>query len=180
MTTAVLPKKAQKKHWAAEFGKREKAVEVFQTAARMIHERGFHATSMNDLAAVELTIPGLYHYIGSKQEMLFRIMTLAMNQLENLVVEPALKEQDAESRLRLIIVNHALLVTSGLGEITILVDEISGLSDAQRETVAERKRVYLNLIRETLDELKAEGKLREVDITTASFSLFGMILWLSR
>jgi hypothetical protein len=36
------------------------------------------------------------------------------------------------------------------------------------------------LIRDTLNRLKEEGKLSQVDVTTASFSLLGMILWLSR
>jgi hypothetical protein len=35
-------------------------------------------------------------------------------------------------------------------------------------------------VRGTLKQLKEEGKLRDVDVTVAAFSLFGMILWLSR
>jgi TetR/AcrR family transcriptional regulator, cholesterol catabolism regulator len=31
-----------------------------------------------------------------------------------------------------------------------------------------------------LIELKKEGKLREIDLTTATFTLLGMIIWLSR
>jgi len=36
------------------------------------------------------------------------------------------------------------------------------------------------MIRQTLTELRGQGKLRDVDITAASFSLLGMIIWLSR
>ncbi|MBA3805386.1 MAG: hypothetical protein H0X14_06700 [Acidobacteria bacterium] len=35
-------------------------------------------------------------------------------------------------------------------------------------------------MRNTLNELKAEGKLQDVDPTAATFSLLGMINWLSR
>ena len=41
-------------------------------------------------------------------------------------------------------------------------------------------RVYLDLVRDTLKELKAAGRLRDVDPTVAAFSLIGMILWLPR
>ena len=41
-------------------------------------------------------------------------------------------------------------------------------------------RVYVNLIRDTLVELKAAGRLRDVNPTVATFSLLGMILWLPR
>jgi hypothetical protein len=41
-------------------------------------------------------------------------------------------------------------------------------------------RIYLDLIRDTLLELKAKGRLRDVDVTVAAFSVIGMILWLPR
>ncbi len=41
-------------------------------------------------------------------------------------------------------------------------------------------RVYVEVVRRTLDELKAAGRLRPVDRTTAAFSVIGMILWLPR
>jgi hypothetical protein len=43
-----------------------------------------------------------------------------------------------------------------------------------------RKRVYVDLIRETLSELQTQGKLKDVDVTVAAFSLLAMILWLAR
>jgi len=35
-------------------------------------------------------------------------------------------------------------------------------------------------VKQTLEQLAAEGKLRDVNPTVATFSLFGMILWISR
>ncbi len=36
------------------------------------------------------------------------------------------------------------------------------------------------MIRQTLIQLKDQGKLRDVDVTAAAFSVLGMIIWLSR
>jgi len=41
-------------------------------------------------------------------------------------------------------------------------------------------RIYFDLVRDTLGELKAAGRLRDVDLTVAAFSVIGMILWLPR
>jgi Tetracyclin repressor-like, C-terminal domain len=41
-------------------------------------------------------------------------------------------------------------------------------------------RLYFDLIRNTLLELRAARRLREVDATVATFSILGMILWLPR
>ncbi|MFN7926488.1 MAG: hypothetical protein U0Y68_00820 [Blastocatellia bacterium] len=44
----------------------------------------------------------------------------------------------------------------------------------------ERKRVYLNLVRRTLDELRVEGKLKDIDTTVGAFTIFGTVMWLAR
>ena len=88
-------------------------------------------------------------------------------------------------RLRTIITNHVHLITSrstsqGNNPVTIVVDEVAGLTVAQRRKIDQRKRAYVDLIREALSELKESGKLRDLDVIAATFSLLGMILWLSR
>ncbi len=49
--------------------------EVIEVSARVFADRGYQATSMVDLSeATGLTSGGLYHYIGSKEKLLFRIL----------------------------------------------------------------------------------------------------------
>ena len=160
--------------------------EIYRAAAKIICEKGYDATSMNDIAdAVGITKAGIYHHIPGKKDLLFRIMTFGMDSLEEQVIVPAREVADPELRLRTIIVNHVKLITSrstpqGYNFVTIVVDEVAGLTAAHRRKINQRKRVYVDLVRDTLRELKAEGKLRDVDLTAAAFSLLGMILWLSR
>jgi TetR/AcrR family transcriptional regulator, cholesterol catabolism regulator len=160
--------------------------EIYRAAAQIICEKGYDATSMNDIAeAVGITKAGLYHHISGKKDLLFRIMNFGMDSLEEQVIQPARAIEDAEQRLETIITNHVHLITSrstpqGNNPVTIVVDEVAGLAPAHRRKIDQRKRAYVDLIRETLDRLKMEGKLREVDVTAAAFSLLGMILWLSR
>jgi len=160
--------------------------EIYRAAARIICDKGYDATSMNDIAeAVGITKSGLYHHISGKRNLLFGIMNFGMDSLEEQVIAPARAVADAEERLRTIITNHVQLITSrstsqGNNPVTIIVDEVAGLTPAQRRKINLRKRAYVDLIRETLAQLDMEGKLWEVDKTAAAFSLLGMILWLSR
>ncbi|MEM8997328.1 MAG: hypothetical protein AAGF23_21270, partial [Acidobacteriota bacterium] len=39
---------------------------------------------------------------------------------------------------------------------------------------------YFDFIRRTLEALRTDGRLRDVDTTTATFSLLGIVMWLSR
>jgi AcrR family transcriptional regulator len=164
----------------------DRLAEIYRAAARIICEKGYDATSMNDIAdAVGITKSGLYHHVSSKRNLLFSIMNFGLDSLEEQVIIPARAVTDAEQRLRAIITSHVHLITSrstsqGNNPVTIVVDEVAGLTPAQRRKTDQRKRAYVDLIRETLEELKAKGKLTDVDVTAATFSLLGMILWLSR
>ncbi len=136
---------------------------------------------MNDIAeAAGLTKAGIYHYIRGKEELLFEIMTYAMDNLEERVIAPARQIADPEERLRSIVEGHTNSVLEGVGAITIILEEMSALTAAHRRAIKARKRAYFELIRQTLQELESGGKLRDVDLTTAAFSLLGMILWISR
>jgi len=159
----------------------ERLAEVYRTAAQIILRKGYDATSINDIAnALGMTKAGLYHYINGKKELLFDIMNFGLDELDEEVATPARAIADAGERLRFIIASHARLVTRGQGAITILVDEITALTPAQSRIITRRKREYFDRLREVLNELKSQGKLQDVDTTTATFSLLGMVNWLSR
>jgi AcrR family transcriptional regulator len=159
----------------------ERLAEIYRTAAQIILRKGYDATSVNDIAnALGMTKAGLYHYISGKKELLFDIMNFGLDELEEEVAVPARAIKDAEARLRFIVSAHAQLVTRGQGAITILVDEVTALTPAQGRKITQRKREYFDNLRGLLDELKASGRLQDVDTTAATFCLLGMINWLSR
>ena len=171
--------KAQKK--PAPAPKENRLAEVYRAAAQIILRKGYDATSINDIAnELGMTKAGLYHYINGKKELLFDIMNFGLDELENEVVTPAHSIIDPAARLRFIIASHARLVTRGHGAITLLVDEITALTPVQYRKITQRKRAHFDRLRAVLITLKSEGRLQDVDTTVATFSLLGMINWLSR
>ncbi len=173
--------KAQKSPAPNPAPNKERLAEVYRAAAQIILRKGYDATSINDIAnALGMTKAGLYHYINGKKELLFDIMNFGLDELEEEVVIPAQSIADTAARLHFIIASHARLVTRGDGAITILVDEIAALTPAQNRKITRRKRAHFDRLREVLNKLKSEGMLQDVDTTVATFSLLGMINWLSR
>lgn len=161
--------------------------QIYFAAARLFHEKGYDGTTMDEIAAaIGVTKATIYHFTNSgKQDLLFGIISYGMDTLDRAVIEPAHAIKDAETRLRAIINNHVKLVvegtmTTGGNPVTVVVDEVGGLSPAQRRGIDARKRAYVDLIRQTLEQLQAEGKLKEVDVTAVAFNLLGMIMWLAR
>ena len=155
--------------------------EICRTAAQIFRDRGYDATSVSDVArALGMTKAGLYHYFDSKEALLFEIMTYGLDRVRDEVVLPARLIRDPEERLRQIVFRHARIATRGRGAVTHLGDEIRALPPATRRQIEERMRLYMELMRDTLIELKNAGRLRDIDPTVACFSVIGMILWLPR
>jgi AcrR family transcriptional regulator len=159
----------------------ERADHIYRVAAEVMCQKGYEATSMNDIAdSVGLTKAGLYHYIRGKEDLLFQIMSYGMDMVDQDAIAPAKQVEDALERLRTIVSRHFKRVLEVGGAVSILLDEMYALTPAHRRAIKARKRAYFDLVRETLDQLAAEGKLRGVSPTVATFSLFGMVNWVSR
>jgi len=154
---------------------------IYRVAAEVMCQKGYEATSMNDLAgAVGLTKAGLYHYIRGKEDLLFQIMSYGMDMVDQDVITPAKQVADASERLHIIIARHSKRVVEVGGAVSILLDEMYALTPAHRRTIKGRKRAYFELVRETLEQLALEGKLRDVSPSVGTFCLFGMLSWVSR
>jgi AcrR family transcriptional regulator len=155
--------------------------EICRTAAQIIRKQGYDATSVRDIArALGMTKAGLYHYISGKEALLFEIMNFGMDQIADEVVAPTRDLRDPAERLRQIMIRHARISTRAHGAVSQLADELRALPPAARKKVKLRMRAYFELVRGTLAELKRAGRLRQVDLTVATFAVLGMILWQSR
>lgn len=154
---------------------------IYQAAARKIHEKGYDATSLQDIAeAVGVTKGGLYHYIDGKKSLLFKIMSYRLDLLENRVMAPSAMLPDAEQQLRSVItLNTRLIIDNGM-EMTILLDESNGLTKEHLREVAARRLDYYQFVRGIIERLKTEGKLHDLDVTIATQNLIGQLHWLAR
>jgi AcrR family transcriptional regulator len=169
------------KHAVPMWRKEDRTDHIYRVAADIMCQKGYEATSMNDIAdAVGLTKAGIYHYIRGKEDLLFEIMSFGMDMVDEDVIAPAREIADAGERLRIMVERHARRIMEQGGAVTILLEEMHALSTAHRRTIRQRKRIYFDLVRGTLEELSGEGRLRDVDPTIAAYSVLGMLLWTSR
>ena len=158
--------------------------EILRTAAHVILERGFELISLVDVArASNVSKAGLYYHFRSKQELLAAIVSYAQD-LHEEEVQKVLAgcSEGAEQELCRLIHSHAMMMTQedDAAFAILAVDEMRSLLPADRAQVARRKRSYLGVLRERLERLAAAGKLRDVDITAATHTLAGMVLWLPK
>ena len=158
--------------------------EILRRSAHLFLERGFEVTSLVDIAdAIGICKAGLYYHFRSKQKLLAAIINYAQDIHEHEVEKELADSRGGdEEELRRLIHAHAMMMTreDDAAFAILAVDEMRSLLPADRTQIARRKRAYLDLIRERLERLAAAGKLRDVDITTATHTLAGMVLWLPK
>src|ERR1700691_5515365 len=169
--------------------------EILRTAARLFQQRGYDATSMNDVAAaLRLSKGGLYHHFQSKDEILFEIMNHAMEITQDLVIAPVRRITDPEERLRALIRLHIEVVLSPRDrEITVMLHENHPLPPALRKRINSRKKEYIHFLENLMAEVQNEevqnkevqNKTRQSHSTknkvsprAAAFALLGMINWI--
>ena len=157
--------------------------EILRTAARLFQQRGYDATSMNDVAAaLKLSKGGLYHHFQSKDEILYEIMNHAMEITQERVLNPVRSIADPEERLRALIRLHIEVVLSPRDrEITVMLHENHPLPPALRKRINARKKDYIHFLESLMTEVqnKAQHQTRgKVSPRAAAFALLGMINWI--
>ena len=159
--------------------------EILRTAARLFQQRGYDATSMNDVAgALSLSKGGLYHHFQSKDEILFEIMDHAMQITEERVLNPVRGIADPEERLRTLIRLHIEVVLSPRDrEITVMLHENHPLPPSLRKRINVRKKDYVHFLEKLMTEVQGKKKAQNpskgrVSPRAAAFALLGMINWI--
>jgi len=155
--------------------------EILRTAARLFQQQGYHATSMNDVAAaLKLSKGGLYHHFQSKDEILFHIMSHAMDITEERVINVARRVENPEERLRTLIRLHIEVVLSEEDrEITVMLHENHPLPAGLRRKINGRKKDYVHFVENVIaDAQRLGGSTSQVTPRAAAFALLGMINWI--
>jgi AcrR family transcriptional regulator len=114
-----------------------------RAAVKLFADKGFHGTGIRDLAqAAKLSPASLYHYMGTKEELLADIMR---ESLERLIEAAALATDGvADPRLRLgkLVALHVITHAVQPNETRVVDNEVHALSPATRRTVVKLRDDY--------------------------------------
>jgi TetR/AcrR family transcriptional regulator, cholesterol catabolism regulator len=154
--------------------------EILETAAKLICERGYDATSIQDIAqACNLTKAGLYHHIRSKEHLLLEIMHYGMDRFEEQVLSHVITIKDPLDRLKTCMERNILLVTRGWSkEVTIILHEHATLTGESRTQINARKKRYIRFLESSFEEAIREQRIRPVHPKVAAFAFLGMVNWI--
>jgi TetR/AcrR family transcriptional regulator, cholesterol catabolism regulator len=149
-----------------------------EQAARLFAQRGYHGTSVADLAdALGIHKSSVYSHIDGKEELLAEI-TLAGADAFHAAIDSLPADVSPAERLRLALRAHLGVVNRQLDVATVWLQEWRYLSDPARERFLAERRRYEQRIRALLREGVDAGALRaDLDVDHALLAFFSLGNW---
>lgn len=136
----------------------ERREQILATAERMFSERGYHATSMRDIAAaLDLKGGSLYSHINGKQDLLWWSLERAADQFKAAITPFIEGDAPAIERLRGAIAAHVRIVAENLPAATVYFHEWRFLDGARRAEFLARRDAYERAMRAIVSDAVAEG-----------------------
>ena len=151
--------------------------EVLDAAAKMFFERGYEATTTQDIgSALGLLKGSVYYYISSKQDLLFELVQQYHDDTRSYFEAIVASDAPPVDKLRELITTETTHTARNLERSTLFYTEWRSLpQDRQAVIIAERAR-HERAVQEWIEQAQEVGGIRrEIDPKIASFAIFGMV-----
>jgi AcrR family transcriptional regulator len=158
----------------------QKREAVLRAAVRMFNARGFHATSLDDVAStLGISKPTIYHYLGNKDQVLLECVTRGLEELREAVEVARSLPGTGLDRLRSFLRQYAKINMDDFGRCVIRTGD-----EALRPKSAARFRALKGEIDKAMRAIIAEGiadhSIASVDVKLVAFALAGALNWPAR
>ena len=153
---------------------------VLKEAGRAFSTRGYHNTSLDDVAnALQISKGSLYSYVKDKEEILFECHKIG-NAISARALEYGISQGgNGFNMLRNILLREIELLTSEFGAYSVLT-EIDALRPGHRHIVAAERNRLVQGMHDIVKQGMADGSIRRVNSNIVLMIFVGAINWLPR
>lgn len=163
--------------------RRERAVKreaVLLAAARAFTERGFHNTSLDEIATrLNVTKPTIYYYFTNKEDLLSECYRVGLQRLDAALQEIEGSERNGLEKLLVLMRRYAEVITADYGKVMVRVQDYE-LSPAGRRKVKRLKGEIDRRIRTLIEEGTRDGSISARDPKMVAFALGGSLNWIGQ
>jgi AcrR family transcriptional regulator len=155
----------------------EQEERLTQVAARMFHERGYDATSIQEIAdELGLLKGSLYHYISSKDDLLWAVILRQHQAYMDLAERCRAMDGDTVDRLAGFIRGYADSLEKDHQFVSVYLHDLKRLSAERRTLVTEEREAYTDFLLDLLAEGISSGAFRaDLDPYLSSRAILGML-----
>ena len=155
--------------------------DVRDAALELFAARGYHGTTMNDIAdALGIRAPSLYNHVRSKHELLRAVMVETTDAVLREFEEAVSGIDDPGERLRRAVAAYVLRHARHRREAIVVNRDVSSLEEPVRSIVLEKRHRHERAIRALIEEGKARGTFDVASPSLASFAILEMSVSVAR
>ena len=152
---------------------------VIRAAAHAFNRRGFHNTSLDDIAsALEVSKPTVYYYVSNKEQLLFECFVAGIEPIRAAFREVRLLKAPARARLKAVLRHYGAAVASEFGWCMVRAED-QDLSPAMSSHIKSLKSEIDQGIRKLLREGVQDGSIHPCDPKMTAFALAGSLNWIA-
>jgi AcrR family transcriptional regulator len=151
---------------------------ILEAGARLIHEKGYQATTIQDVAdELEFSKAAFYYFVRNKQELLQQILLRTLTGALDTVVAIVHGPGQPDEKLLLVMDSFVRMVAERPETFSVYFRERAHLAPPHRDAATAMERRIAAELRHLYKEGVAAGRLREVPDEAAVFALLGMCFW---
>lgn len=155
--------------------------EILAAAARSFFEKGYHATTIEDIAkGVGMLKGSLYYYIRSKEDLLYQLLSESMEKALVFVRKKVEAGSGPEDKLRRGIAAHIEYIVSNQFEVGVFLHEYHRLSPRRQVSIQKQRRKYQSLFVQIVREGQQKGVVVPGDPELLCDCFLGACNWIYR
>jgi len=152
---------------------------VIRAAAHAFNLKGYHNTSLDDIAAaLEVTKPTVYYYVTNKEQLLFECFVAGVEQIRAAFREVRDQDIPARDRLHAVLRHYARTMASEFGWVMVRVEEQDLSPDMSSHIKAIKSEIDQG-IRRLIREGIQDGSIHPCDPKMTAFALAGSLNWIA-
>lgn len=153
--------------------------QILTEAVRIFKQKGYHATSVQDIAdAVGLQKGSLYHYISGKEELLSKIFERKTGALTLRLKEILSSQVSPSDKLRLAIKAHVVALCNELDTYSVYLAEHRTLAGHVQTKIRAEAQRHARILEQIIQEGVTQGEFRTMDTKIATHAILGMCNWI--
>lgn len=160
--------------------KDQKREAVLRSAVRMFNLRGFHAASLDEVAAsLRVSKPTIYRYLGNKEQVLLECVTRGLEMLQVAATEAQAEAGTGLMRLARFLRRYAEINMDDFGRCVIRTDDAALSADGRAHFRALKSKIDESM-RSLIADGVADGSIAPLDVKMTAFTLAGALNWPAR
>jgi AcrR family transcriptional regulator len=152
---------------------------VIRAAARAFSQRGFHNTSIDDIAkTLKVSKPTIYYYVTNKEQLLFECFVAGLELIRAAMQGAPQPRGNAAEQLRVVISNYAQAIASDYGWCMVRAEDQDLSPEMSRKIKALKSEIDQG-IRRLLRSGISDGSIQACDPKMTAFAIAGALNWIA-